>query len=72
MADDLFTRDDEAAAVQALAKARLERAVAARRVIGAPRSRLQERRRELVAATGQVIKAEQDLAQVQAHRRVRY
>lgn len=72
MADDLFTRDDEAQAVQALAAARLDRAAAARRVIGAPRCKLGECRRELVEATGRVIKAEQDLAQVQAHRRVRY
>lgn len=72
MADDLFTRDDEAEAVQALAAARLDRAVASRRVIGAPRCKLGEARRDLVAATAKVIEAEQALAQVQAHRRVWY
>ncbi|ALL14281.1 hypothetical protein [Caulobacter henricii] len=72
MADDLFTRADEADAAQALAAARLDRDAAARRVIGAPRCRLGECRSDLVAATAKVIEAEQALAQVQAHRRVWY
>jgi len=72
VADDLFTRDDEAEAVQALAAARLARADATRQVVGAPRCRIGECRRELVAATARVIAAEQALFQIQTSRRVWY
>jgi putative intracellular protease/amidase len=72
VADDLFTRDDEAKAVQALAAARLERARAQTAVCGAPRAKIQECRRDLVTATAKVITAERDLAQIQKDRRVWY
>lgn len=70
MADDLFTRADEADAALAVETAKKARDAAARGVIGAPRCALTARRRELVTATAKLMAAEVELKRVQTHRRV--